>query len=233
MARGKYKNIFFDLDDTLYDFTAASRESFGEVYTLLGYERFFDSFDHYMNIYKPHNLMLWGLYGKGEITKEELNRRRFAYPLMQVGVDDAELSQQFCTEALARIPTKAILVPHAVQLLDYLHPKYRLFILSNGFQELQARKMRTSGILHYFTDIILSDHIGVNKPDRRIFEYALEKSGSRREDSLMVGDMFETDIAGAHAIGMDQIFYENQPVGEVPFEPTYRVASLLDIMDIL
>ena len=228
-----YKNLFIDLDDTLYDFTAASREAFRETYDLLRFSRYFDSFEHYMEIYSPYNLMLWGLYGEGKITKEELNRRRYSHPLETVGVHDSALADTFCREALGRIPTKGPLVPGAVELLEYLRPCYRMFILSNGFKELQSRKMKRAGIDKYFDDLILSEDIGFNKPRRELFEHALERTGSALDESIMIGDMFETDITGAANIGMQQIFFNPKRLTGFPFTPTYEVNSLLEIKEIL
>ena len=229
----EYKNIFIDLDDTLYDFSAASREAFKETYELLHYERYFDSFEHYMEIYTPYNLEMWRLYGEGKITKEELNRRRYSYPLETVGVNDQKLAAEFCREALGRIPTKGNLVSGATELLEYLRPKYRMYILSNGFVELQSCKMATAGIKRYFDDIILSEEIGVNKPRPELFEYALKKAGAKLEESIMIGDMFDTDIVGAANIGMDQIFFNPKQMTGTSFKPTYEVRQLLEIKEIL
>lgn len=229
----RYKNLFIDLDDTVYDFSAASEESFRETYELLQYSRFFDSFEHYLSIYKPYNLELWRIYGEGKITKEELNKRRYSYPLECVGIHDQELADTFCKEALSRIPTKGPLMPGAIELLEYLRPKYRMFILSNGFKELQSRKMHAAGIDKYFDELILSEDIGVNKPNRELYDYALQKTGSTLEESLMIGDMFETDIAGAANIGMEQIYYNPKGKQGHPFVPTYEVRHLLEIKEIL
>jgi putative hydrolase of the HAD superfamily len=229
----EYRNLFIDLDDTLYDFSAASREAFKETYEQLHYERYFDSFEHYMEIYTPYNLEMWRLYGEGKITKEELNRRRYSYPLEAVGVNDQKLAAEFCREALGRIPTKGNLVSGATELLEYLRPKYRMYILSNGFVELQSRKMATAGIKRYFDDIILSEEIGVNKPRPELFEYALKKAGAKLEESIMIGDMFDTDIVGAANIGMDQIFFNPKQMTGTSFKPTYEVRQLLEIKEIL
>lgn len=229
----KYRNLFIDLDDTVYDFSAASRESFLETYELLHYERYFDSFEHYLTIYEPYNLELWRIYGEGKITKEELNRRRYSHPLEVVGVQDQTLADTFCREALGRIPTKGNLVPGAIELLEYLRPKYNLYILSNGFKELQSRKMQTAGIDKYFKAIILSEDIGVNKPDSRLYEHAMRKTSSNPQESLMIGDMFDTDIVGAANFGMDSMYYNPKGKSGHPFAPTYEVRHLLDIKDIL
>ena len=229
----RYKNLFIDLDDTIYDFSSASREAFMETYELLHYDRFFDSFNHYYSIYEPYNLELWHIYGEGKITKEELNKRRYSYPLEVVGIKDQELADTFCREALGRIPTKNRLIDGAIELLEYLRPKYNMYILSNGFKELQSHKMRTAGIDKYFDALILSEDIGVNKPNRELYEYALEKTGSKLEESIMIGDMFETDIVGAANIGMKQIYFNPKKKESHTFAPTYMVTELLQIKDIL
>ena len=229
----RYKNLFIDLDDTIYDFSGASRESFQETYDLLHYERYFDSFEHYLSLYEPYNLELWRIYGEGKITKEELNRRRYSHPLECVGVNDQQLADTFCREALGRIPTKGPLMPGALELLEYLRPKYNMYILSNGFKELQSRKMRTAGIDGYFDALILSEDIGVNKPNRELYEYALAKTGSKLNESLMIGDMFDTDIVGAANIGMEQMYYNPKEKKGHAFSPTYEVTHLLQIKEIL
>lgn len=229
----QYKSLFIDLDDTVYDFTAASRESFKESYDLLHYEHYFNSFERYMEIYEPHNLELWRIYGEGKITKAELNRRRYLHPLETVGVNDPQLAEEFCRNALSLIPTKDKLIDGAIELLEYLRPKYSMYILSNGFKELQSHKMRTAGIDRYFDGLILSEDIGVNKPNRELYDYALQKSGSTVEESIMIGDMFDTDIAGAANIGMHQIYFNPKGKKGHPFEPTYEVTHLSQIKDIL
>ncbi len=230
---GKYKNIFIDLDDTIYDFAAASRESFEEVYTMLGYERFFNSFSHFLSLYEPHNLELWALYGEGKITKAELNKDRYSYPLRMVGIDDQELADTFCREVLSRIPTKNKVIPGAIELLEYLYPKYDLYILSNGFKELQEHKMQTAGLRKYFKKIVLSEDIGINKPNPELFIYALQVADATIENSIMIGDMFDTDIVGAAGVEMDQIFYNRKGLEQLPFRPTYTVRNLLQIKEIL
>ena len=229
----QYKTIFIDLDDTIYDFKGSSRESFKEAYDLLGYAAYFNSFEHFLSLYEPYNLELWHRYGEGKITKDELNRKRYSYPLKMVGIDNQELADTFCREVLSRIPTKNKVIPGAIELLEHLYKRYTLCILSNGFKELQAHKMRSAGLDKYFTHIVLSEDIGVNKPHPELSIHALQRAGATTEDSIMIGDMFETDIAGAAGVGMDQIFYNHKKLDTLPFEPTYNVHKLLQIKDIL
>lgn len=225
----KYNTLFIDLDDTLFDFTGASREAFRETYELLGYERFFDSFDQFLHIYEPRNKELWKDYNAGRINKEQLNKIRYNYPLEAVGCPDEELGARFCTEALGRIPCKNMLLPGASELLDYLSGKYELFILSNGFVELQSKKMATTGLTKYFKRVILSEEIGVNKPDPALFEYALNVSGAQRCSTLMIGDSFESDILGAANAGLDQMFLNRKGEKSLAFCPTFEVSELCEV----
>ena len=225
----KYNTLFIDLDDTLFDFTGASREAFRETYELLGYNRFFESFSQYLDIYEPKNKELWKEYNAGRITKAQLNKIRYNYPLEVVGHPNEELGACFCSEALGRIPYKNMLLPGALELLEYLFPKYEMFILSNGFVELQTKKMATTGITKYFKRVILSEEIGVNKPDPALFEYAIEVSGAQKESSLMIGDAFDSDIWGAANFGIDQMFLNRNSVKNISFAPTFEVSELCEI----
>lgn len=228
-----YKNIFFDLDDTLWAFSLNARDTYEEMYHKHKYDRFFDSFDHYYALYNRRNLELWAEYANGQVTKEELNRQRYLYPLESVGAGDADLARAYEKDALATIPTKSKLMPHAREILEYLSPKYNLYILSNGFQELQFHKMQSSNIDRYFKKVVLSDDIGVLKPWPEIFHFALSVTQSELRESLMIGDSWENDITGAAKVGMHQVFYNPSRYTELSFTPTYQIADLKELMDLL
>nr|WP_320057562.1 YjjG family noncanonical pyrimidine nucleotidase [uncultured Bacteroides sp.] len=229
----KYKNLFFDLDDTLWAFSLNARNTFEEMYFKHKLNRYFDSFQHFYTLYQKRNSELWLEYGDGNITKEELNNQRFLYPLQAVGVPDEVLAKTYSDDFFAVIPTKSNLMPYAKELLEYLFPKYNLYILSNGFRELQYHKMRSAGIDGYFKKIILSDDIGVMKPWPQIFHYALSATQSEVADSLMIGDSWEADIVGARGVGMHQIYYNCVERTLFPFEATYTINTLEEIRDLL
>ena len=229
----KYKNLFFDLDDTIWAFSQNARDTFEEVYQKYSFDRYFDSFDHYYTLYQQRNTELWIEYGEGKITKDELNRQRFFYPLQAVGVEDEALAEQFSKDFFAVIPTKSTLMPHAKEVLEYLAPKYNLYILSNGFRELQSCKMRSAGVDGYFKKVILSEDLGVLKPWPAIFNFALSATQSELRESLMIGDSWEADITGAHGVGMHQAFYNVTERTTFPFLPTYHIHSLKELMDLL
>lgn len=234
MIMAHYKNIFFDLDDTLWHFSENAEDSFREVFFKHGLNHYFDSFEQFYSIYQKRNKELWVEYGNGDITKEELNRQRFSYPLRTVGIDDETLAKKYSDDFFAIIPLKSKLIPGAKEVLDYLSSGgYRLFILSNGFRELQFQKMKSAGIDGYFKKVILSEDIHVHKPYPEIFNFALSATQSRLQDSLMVGDSWEADIEGAKGVGMHQMYFNYLKRSDLPFKPTYKIDALTEILALL
>ncbi|WP_294606428.1 YjjG family noncanonical pyrimidine nucleotidase [uncultured Bacteroides sp.] len=229
----QYKNLFFDLDDTLWAFSYNARDTFEEMYRKYEYDRYFRSFQHFYELYERRNVQLWAEYADGKVTKDELNCQRFLYPLEAVGEGDAALAKAFSEDFFAVIPTKSRLMPHAREVLEYLAPKYNLYILSNGFQELQCHKMRSAGIDRYFKKVVLSDDIGVLKPWPEIFHFAMSATQSELRDSLMIGDSWDNDITGARGVGMHQVYYNVTDRSEFPFKPTYQITDLKELLQLL
>lgn len=228
-----YKNLFIDLDDTLWDCSQNAEDTFREVFQLFSLERFFCSFEQFYTIYHTRNVELWADYGKGLISKDELNEQRFAHPFRMVDAFDPDLVRDFREAFFARIPYKSKVKPHTHEALEYLSARYRLHILSNGFRELQEQKMKSAGIFDYFDRIILSDDIGVHKPSPRLFDYAIRQTGATREESLMIGDNWEVDIEGAKASGIDQLFYNPRQQAGLPFRPTLEITDWTQVASVL
>jgi YjjG family noncanonical pyrimidine nucleotidase len=229
-----YSNLFFDLDNTLWAFSVNADSTFREVYALNRLDRYFKSYDQFFAIYQKENLRLWGLYEKGEITKDELNYRRFRHPLQVVDVGDLSLADRYGADFFRIIRTKKVLMPHVLEVLQSLYKHYNLYILSNGFHELQCAKMHSGGIDTYFKLVILSDDIGIQKPDRRIFDYALEVTGSTIDNSLMIGDNPHVDIEGAYLSGWRQVYYDiGDGTDSISFKPTYVIKDMKELMNIL
>lgn len=229
----QYKNLFFDLDDTLWDIHRNGRECLKEIYLDYGYEKFYPTFEAYYQVYMPHNFHLWGLYRQGEITKEVLIVERFLAPVRTFGIDDPVYAKNLSDDFLERSTRKTQLIEGTMELLDYLKPKYRMHILSNGFREVQFKKIENSGLKPYFDKVILSEDAGINKPHAGIFTYALKNTNSRRDQTVMIGDSWDADILGAHRSRIAQIWFN--PGGEAPadFEPSYTIQTLAEIKDIL
>lgn len=228
----KYKHLFFDLDRTLWDFNKNSNEAIKELFDKHDLKQLLSTdFDAFYVAYVAKNHEMWDLYRKGEIDKEGLRLERFHQTFQLFGLDDATYALAFNDDYIACCSSKSGLIPHALEMLDYLKPNYTMHIITNGFIEAQEVKLRNSGLISYFDQIIISDGIGFKKPDRRIFEYSLEKAGAKSEDSLMIGDDYGPDVLGAKAIGMDQVFFTPNPNDEE--SATYVISSLNQLQAIL
>ena len=229
-----YKCVFIDLDDTIWDFHTNARLSLQDMFEDRKLSRYFTDFEEFFEIYAKKNIELREAYGKGEITKDFLMAERFRYPLSKMGVDDLKLSEEIGIQYLDILPTKKALMPHAIELLDYLAPKYPLTIISNGFVEVQYKKLRSTNIEHYFSHIVLSESAKALKPDKKIFEYALNLNNAKATDAIMLGDSYEADIKGAQNAGIDQIYYPLKPLNaENKPACTFIIESLKEVMSIL
>ena len=229
----KYKNLFIDLDDTLWDTYHNNKECLEELYTDHHFDRYYASFEAFFAIYWPHNELLWKQYRAGEIDRQTLIIDRFRYMLRPMGIEDTQAVLAVNNDFLRRTTTKTRLVPGAIELLEYLRPSYRLYILSNGFREVQDKKLRNSGLAPYFKRMILSEDAGIQKPHKGIFDFALINTNSRRNETLMIGDCFEADIFGACQSRIDQLWFNPQGLPPQEFTPTYTVSSLEEIKNIL
>jgi len=205
----RYNSIFFDLDRTLWDFDSSALMAFQDIFKKheLG-DKGIDSFENLYKVYSWHNERLWKMYREGEITKEKLRSLRFHLTLNDFGIDDHDLAESIGEEYLSIIALKISLFPNAFEILDYLKPMYHLYLITNGFSEVQSTKLKVSGLDTYFEEVITSEEAGYKKPDRRIFDYAMVKTGANTEMSLMIGDDPEVDILGAKTVGMDQVLFD-------------------------
>lgn len=230
----KYNTIFIDLDDTLIDTVENTKITIREIYEDYDLQNYFSSFDDFfVNHYRPNNIRLWKAYEKHEITKQELMDERFTGVFREVADISDERAQEMNRDFLGRIVLKSSLIDGAVELLDYLKPKYRLCILSNGFSEMQYVKIKSAGLEGYFDDVVLSDVVGINKPQVGIFEYALRKANVDKSEVIMLGDNYSSDIIGAYNAGIGQIWFNPNDSQAADFEPTYVVNQLSEVKGIL
>lgn len=232
----QYSNIFIDLDDTIWDFTANSHIALEVMYRDLDIAKIYPDYAAFSTAYYAKNSELWTLYHHGRIDKDFLIVERYAHLLREIGYNDPDNEQasrmnQYYLDTLA---LQTQLVPHAIELLDYLTEKgYNLYIISNGFIEVQHRKLHSAGIAHYFKRMVLSDEIGINKPDRRLFDYALQVTDSLADETLIIGDNYDADILGAMHAGWGQIYFDRNHRGITAEEPQYIVHSLDEVRLVL
>lgn len=203
------KHVFFDLDRTLWDFETNSKNALAQLFVEHELGSFIKSFDSFYNAYKETNARLWNSYGKGKISKEVLRVKRFEDTLRQYQYFDKELAVRLGDEYVAISPHQTVLFPNAKETLESLaNANYRLHIITNGFKEVQSIKLQHSGIIAYFDVVLCSEEVGMNKPDPRVFRHAMERSGAKPEESVMIGDDFKVDILGAVSAGMDAVLFD-------------------------
>lgn len=232
--RRKYLHVFFDLDHTLWDFESNSKIALRRVFDTHQLERQTKtSFEGFHQKYSVHNHYYWNQYTLGFIKQEDLRWVRMNHTLEELGVSNQVLAKTLSKDYLDILPESARLFPYTVELLTYLTRKgYQLHILSNGFEEVQSKKLLFAGIHSYFREIITSEASGSVKPDKEIFDYALGKTGATRQESIMVGDNPVADLQGALNAEMHSIYVDHldQP-SAVPF--TYSVRHLKEIESLL
>lgn len=229
----KYRHIFFDLDHTLWDFEANARVTLQTLYTNLALaERGVYDFELFYRNYLIHNDKLWERYRKGFIKQDELRVKRMWLALLDFKIADDELSKKMSVHFLDLLPTRTILFPYTKEILQYLVDKgYQLHLITNGFEKVQHSKLKYSGLDGFFKEVITSEGSNSLKPNKEIFDYALQKSGALLAESIMIGDTQEVDILGAKNAGMDQIFVNHLKVA-VEEKPTYVVESLKELENI-
>lgn len=228
-----YEVIFFDLDHTLWDFDKNSSEALRELYsefdleTKTGIEA-----EKFIAHYKTINYTYWEAYRKGEISKEDLRVKRFSHAFGDFGFHDLEMHEKFSDGYVRVSPEKTHLFPNAHETLQYLFEKYPMYIITNGFQEIQHKKLKNCKLDHFFKHVITSEIAGVRKPHADIYKYALGLANSIAPRSIMIGDEPSVDLLGAKNLGIDQVYFdaENRPTD---FVPTHRITDLIELKNIL
>ena len=226
-----YKHLFFDLDNTLWDFKANAREAFHGIFSRLGLHERMD-IDRFLDTYERHNEYLWTEYRKGKMKKDYLRTERMILTFREMGIDDPDLPQITGDLYIQEAPQKANLFPGVHETLKYLGERYKMYILTNGFAEVQLRKINSSNLQTYFTKVFMAEMVGYQKPDRRFFEYAIKSVHAHKNECLMIGDDPEADIRGAYHAGIDQVYFNT---GNKPcvIEPTWTIDTIAALRDIL
>lgn len=227
-----YKHLFFDLDHTLWDTDRNAKESLNEIYHELDYSEIaFPTFELFYTSYRKHNERLWGLYAENKIGRDAVRVNRFRFTLEDFQIKDYNVAEMMADEFVKRTPHKKHLMQDTLLVLNKLSQKYKMSVITNGFAESQYTKLASTGLNKYFENVFISEEIGFNKPDPKIFLHALNHSNIKFDEALMVGDTYETDILGARSVGIDQVYFrEDHPSEHVA---TFKISQLLELLEII
>ncbi|ALD22766.1 HAD family hydrolase [Hymenobacter sp. DG25A] len=229
-----YRHLFFDLDHTLWDFETNADVTLRHLFDHHDLQRFGTfTVDAFIQVYSDINHGLWRLYQNNKITQQQLRATRFPRTFVKLGLTEADspagISEQF-TDIL---PKKSAVFPYTYEVLDYLRDKgYELHLITNGFKDIQYIKLNASCLTDYFQEIVTSECCGHLKPDTRIFQHALERTGATAAESLMIGDNLECDVLGAYNAGIDQVYFNPEKRRHFN-EVTYEISCLSELRAIL
>ncbi len=222
-------DIFFDLDHTLWDFDTNSVLAFDKIFKQ--HHPTIDTTD-FIAIYAPINQACWKLYQVDKISHEELryNRLKLSFDAMNYSISDEQI-HKISHDYIEFLPDNNQLFDGALEILEYLYPKYKLHIITNGFAEVQHKKIANSGIADYFKTITNSEMAGVKKPHASIFEFALSLAKTQKQNAVMIGDCIEADVNGAMNFGMKAIWFDQHqtptPDGVVTIKHLLELKELL------
>jgi putative hydrolase of the HAD superfamily len=221
------EHIFFDLDHTLWDYDRSAQETLIEIYENFDMEAKGIRQKKFINAFHDVNNILWQKYNSGLIGREEIKNDRFREVLKIVGIDTT-YSQQASEYFINNCSSKPYLMPDAMMVLHYLEGKYKMHIITNGFDVSQDLKMRNSGIHKFFNVVVTSETANSRKPSPEIFELSLSLAKANKANSIMIGDNPKTDIQGAQNFGLKTVFYN--PSGRKKSLAEYTIESLEELI---
>ncbi|MDH5396943.1 MAG: YjjG family noncanonical pyrimidine nucleotidase [Cyclobacteriaceae bacterium] len=225
-----YKVIFFDLDHTLWDYKRNSKMTLEGLYHK--HLNVNNRFDYFYSRFDTINEHLWNLYHQGKINRDDIRVKRFRTLLGEMGIKNDLLAKTISEEYLMTCPLQPHLMPGAREVLEELRNNYKLYVITNGFEDIQYIKIRSAGISHFFDQVITSDGVGYKKPAPEIFQHALQLAGVDHREALMIGDNLETDIKGANNANVDTVFFNPDKTPHEVFTK-YEIEHLSEIFKIL
>lgn len=201
------RHLFFDLDHTLWDYNRNAAETLAELYQEFSLSDYgIGPFPQFLTHFLWANGQVWNAFEENNLNQYELRHKRlelvfekFQIPFTPVEGFNEAYYQRCCQ--------KPHLVPGTIPLLEALAPHFSLHIITNGFEDTQYQKLEKTGLSSFFNTVTTSEKAGSKKPAPEYFLYALQQAGAGREESLVIGDGWRTDVAGALATGLPVIWF--------------------------
>jgi len=224
-------NLFFDLDHTLWDFDKNSDLTF---FKILKKNNLNIDVSKFLNSYHPINRKYWELYRENKVSKADLRYYRLSDTFKKLNYDiNDNLINQLAIDYIEHLSDFNHLIPDTLIVLNSLKSNYRMHIITNGFKEVQKRKLEKSKLIQYFDSVTISEDVGVKKPHKLIFDHALTAANANVENSVMIGDNFNADILGALGVGMKAIYYDFHKTNEQERENLIIIKNLKELIKIL
>ena len=221
----RYNWVLFDADETLFSFNSylgltAMLKRYGIDFTREDYDAF-----------QAVNKLLWVAYQNNEITAEDIQMRRFAKLAEQTGVHQIQLNQELMAE-MAKVSKP---LDGVMEMLETLYPEVKMGIITNGFTELQQQRLQNTQTEKFFEIVVVSEQIGVAKPDRKVFDYAFSQMDKLDKTKiLMVGDTLASDILGGYNSGIDTCWFNHANlVNDTKIQPTYEIKDIRELVGIV
>lgn len=225
----KYKWLLFDADGTLLNYDKSEKHALSEA--LKAFET--DNQTGYREKYRKINASLWSELEKGSITSERLRVKRFEvlFNNMKLDINPTSFSEKYLDE----LGQTGFLIDGTRELLNELNGNINLAIITNGIKEVQNNRLHKTKLNKYFKYVIISEELGVAKPDKLFFEHTLNKINfHNKNEILIIGDSLKSDILGGNLSNIDTCWYnpknKNDKTG---IKPTYKITDLLDVVDII
>lgn len=205
------KHLFFDLDNTLWDFDKNSKTVLQKLFKANNFEtRLGVGFPEFHKFYYKKNDELWHLYYFNKIKKEELRYKRFYDTFLNFGLNDLQLSKSIAEDYVNISPYSKHLIPGCLEILNHFNEDYHLHIITNGFKEVQNIKIDNCGLRKYFKNIIISEEHGLTKPHAGIFRLGERLANTTPDKCIMIGDNWVSDIEGAMGAGWKAVYLKGQ-----------------------
>lgn len=202
------RHIFFDLDNTLWDYRRNAKITLAKLYEEFQVEEKYGyTFNDFYPYYYESNEQLWADFRDRKVTKEQLRARRFPEAFQNMGIPDPDFALEYETCFVNEVTNSGYMVEGAEEILEYLKAKYELHILSNGFEEVTFQKINGCIIKDYVKTITTAEGAGAPKPDPRAFQSAADKARAKKEESVYIGDDWVADMMGATRFGMRAVFF--------------------------
>ena len=205
----RIKNIFFDLDRTLWDFEKNSESALRSMFTEFKLNDSISTFEEFFDKYRQINSEYWNAYGQGKINKDQLRNQRFIDTLIYFKIKHENVGRTMADRYIELSPYQKQLFPGTKEVLKELKDQgFQLNIITNGFKEIQAVKLKSCGLEHFFDVVLCSEEVGQSKPHPLVFQEALNRAKAKAEHSIMIGDDLYADVNGAENAGIRGVLFD-------------------------